>query len=203
MFFIPKMISSDAEPAFFIIPEKISMEELSDLEIPEWVDKKIIEVNPYSRPGTLLDELNGIVIHYVANPGTTAEQNNNFFAGLANQSGMKTTSVSSHFIIGLDGEIIQNVPISEVAYASNERNNDTISIECCHPDETGEFTKETYESLVKLTAWLVEELHLQEEDVIRHYDVSGKACPKYFVDHEDAWLDFRKKVMAASKIKLQ
>ena len=27
------------------------------------------------------------------------------------------------------------------------------------------------------------------EQVIRHYDVTGKICPKYYVEHEEAWLD--------------
>ena len=26
--------------------------------------------------------------------------------------------------------------------------------------------------------------------VIRHYDVTGKICPKYYVEHEDAWDTF-------------
>lgn len=32
--------------------------------------------------------------------------------------------------------------------------------------------------------------HLQSQDVIRHYDVTGKICPKYFVEHEDQWKEF-------------
>ena len=99
-------------------------------------------------------------------------------------------SVSSHFIIGLDGEIIQCIPLNEMAYASNNRNRDTISIECCHPDESGKFNKETYDSLVKLVRALMKTYHLQSQDVIRHYDVTGKICPKYFVEHEDQWKEF-------------
>ena len=71
---------------------------------------------------------------------------------------------------------------------------DTISIECCHPDESGQFTDDTYQSLVELTAWLCNRFQLSSEDVIRHYDVTGKECPKYFVDHEDAWEQFRNDV---------
>ena len=99
-----------------------------------------------------------------------------------------------HFIIGLGGEIIQCIPTAEVSYASNDRNFDTISIECCHPDESGQFTDDTYQSLVELTAWLCNRFQLSSEDVIRHYDVTGKECPKYFVDHEDAWEQFRNDV---------
>ena len=69
-----------------------------------------------------------------------------------------------------------------------------MSIECCHPDESGQFTDATYQSLVQLTGWLCHRFDLSAEDVIRHYDVTGKDCPKYFVEHEDAWVQFRQDV---------
>ena len=162
-------------------------------EIPHSVDisvqENLLTPNEYSRPRTTLSSVNGIVVHYVANPGSTGMQNRDYFESL--KSGEAGTYASSHFVIGLDGEIIQCVPLDEVAYASNERNPDTISIECCHPDETGEFTAETYQSLINLTTWLCEEYSLDADDVIRHYDVTGKECPKYFVENEDAWIEFR------------
>lgn len=66
-----------------------------------------------------------------------------------------------------------------------------MSIECCHPDETGKFTDATYDSLVQLTAFLCSKFNLTENDVIRHYDITGKDCPKYFVENEAAWETFR------------
>lgn len=154
---------------------------------PEWITQALLPVNDYSRPGTPLDAINGIVIHYVGNPGTTAEQNHSYFAGLA-RSG--ETYASSHFLVGLDGEILQNVPLDEVAYCSSQRNSDTLSIECCHPDEAGEFTQETYDALVRLTAWLMDYYGLDTSQVIRHYDVTGKECPRYYVQHPEAWEAF-------------
>lgn len=100
-------------------------------------------------------------------------------------------------MIGLKGEIIQCIPTWEMAYASNDRNADTISIECCHPDENGKFTDATYRSLVQLTAWLCAKYDLTVDQVIRHYDVTGKICPKYFVEDEDAWVEFRRNVQDA------
>lgn len=161
--------------------------DLSALKAPSWYTQDFLEKNPYSRPGTKRDEINDIVVHYVANPGTDAMQNRNYFNNLANQTGKNATSVSSHYVIGIDGEIIQCIPLDEIAYANYPRNDDTVSIECCHPDSTGEFTEATRESLVKLTSWLCRELELTEKHVIRHYDVIGKNCPKYYVEHEDAW----------------
>lgn len=164
-----------------------TVENIGDTKIQEM----LLTPNPYSRPQTPLWIVNGVVIHYTANPGTSAEANRNYFEGLKNS---KVTSSSSHFVIGLDGEIIQCIPLNEISFASNNRNGDTISIECCHPDETGEFTKETYDSLVKLTTWLCINYNLKEKDILRHYDVSEKLCPLYYVENEDKWNDFKKEI---------
>ena len=43
------------------------------------LDVELLTVNPYSRPGTALTQVNGIVIHYTANPGATAIANRNYF----------------------------------------------------------------------------------------------------------------------------
>lgn len=46
------------------------------------IDVQLLDVNPYSRPGTTIDEIHGIVIHYTANPGSTAQENRDYFNGL-------------------------------------------------------------------------------------------------------------------------
>ena len=51
--------------------------------------------------------------------------------------------------------------------------------------------------MVQLTAWLCKKYNLTEEAVIRHYDVTGKNCPKYFVEEEAAWTDFKADVKEA------
>lgn len=160
----------------------------ADVDLPDYVVEDFLTVNPYSRPGTPLKKIEGIVIHYVGNPDTTAEANRNYFESL--QDGREGVYASAHFIVGLSGEVVQCVPLTEISHASNDRNCDTIGIENCHPDETGEFSDVTYNRLVEFTAYLCNEFDLNEQDVIRHYDVSGKICPKYYVEHEDAWEKF-------------
>lgn len=145
---------------------------------------QLLPINEYSRPGKALEQVNGVVIHYTGNPGTTAQQNHDYFEGLAETG---ETSASSHFIVGMDGEIIQCVPCQEIAYASNERNADTISIEVCIADDTGIFSENAKKSLIHLTTWLMGRYDLEIDDIIRHYDVTGKQCPKYYVEHPLAW----------------
>lgn len=160
-------------------------------DVPDWIVQEFLPVNPYSRPGTPLENIKGIVVHYVANPGSTGWDNRHYFEGLAESHERKA---GAHFIIGLDGTVIQCVPLNELTYCSNSRNADTVSIECCHPKEDGKFTEETYQSLVKLCKWLMDRYDLEPDDVIRHYDVTGKLCPLYFVEHEDAWEAFKEKL---------
>ena len=169
---------------------------LSQIQAPDWYTQDFLTVNPYSRPGTKREHVRDIVIHYVANPGTSAIQNRNYFEGLKDQSGSKTVSASSHYIIGSDGTILQCIPLDEVAYGNYPRNDDTVSIECCHPDSDGRFTDATIKSLIRLTGWLCRELSLNEKHIIRHYDVSGKNCPKYYGEHQDAWRTLKKKLAA-------
>lgn len=152
------------------------------------IEEAFLTPNSYSRPQTRLKKVKGIVIHYVANPGSSAMANRNYFEGLAISG---ATYASSHFVVDLDGSIVQCIPLNEIAYASNGRNNDTISIEVCHPDSSGKFSKATYNTLLSLVSWLAGEYNLSSDDIIRHYDVTGKNCPKYYVENEDAWMEFK------------
>lgn len=164
----------------------------SNVSVPDFVTVDYIPTNEYSRPGTPLETISGVVVHYVGNPGSSAANNRSFFANLALTH---ETYASAHFLVGLEGEILQCVPLTEIAYCSNTANDYTVSIEVCHPDDTGKFDDATMESLEQLVAWLCETFSLDPaEDVIRHYDVTGKICPKYYVENEDAWLAFREDV---------
>lgn len=174
--------------------------DLKAVEVPDWVKQEFIRKNIFSRPDVSRRKINNIVLHYVANPGSSAEGNRNYFGSLADQDSQKGgTSTSSHFIVGLEGEVIQCIPINEIAYANAPRNEDTLSIEVCHPDDTGKYSDATYESVVRLTAWLCTQLKLKSSDVVRHYDINGKLCPKYYVEHEEEWKQLRKDIDAAMK----
>ena len=161
--------------------------DLEAIVCPEWIEQALLDIDGEARSGRALTEVRDIAIHYVGNPDTSAMANRNYF-------NKPETDVSSHFIVGLEGEIVQCIPLNERAVATNDRNGDTIAIEVCHPDETGKFSDTTYAALVKLTAWLCEELHLDGGHLIRHYDVTGKLCPLYYVEHEDAWQQFKQDV---------
>ena len=150
------------------------------------IREEIIAVSDYTYDGEKLGDVTNIVVHYVANPGSSAMANRNYFNSL---SETKATAASAHFIIGLDGEIIQCVPLDCVSWANGnlESNRHSITIECCHPDESGKFNDKTYNSLILLINELMREFDLEKDSVIRHYDVTGKMCPLYYVQNEGEW----------------
>lgn len=181
-----KEASTTEEVEELVIPELVGVAQAyPDLPITE----DFLTVNRYSRPGIPLSSTpQYIVIHYTANPGSTGWDNRNYFENLKDTG---ETFASAQFVIGLDGQIIQCVPCNEMAYCSNSYNEFCISIEMCHPDETGNFNDATYNSCVYLVAHLMNYYHLDMDRLIRHYDVTGKNCPKYFVEHDDRWEAFK------------
>ena len=172
--------ADEKDNALDVVSDDVSDEKM----IPPEIIEDYLEVNDYSRPGTKLEQVNSIFVHYTANPKTSAKNNRSYFANLAQTH---EREASAHLIIGYDGEIIQCIPFDEQAYGVISRNNDSLSIECCYLNEDGSFTPETYETLLHTLAWLLEKYNLTTDDILRHYDCGGKKCPLYYVEHEDAW----------------
>ena len=154
------------------------------LEAPDWVIENFVRKHKDSRPGTAIDQIDGIVIHYTGAPGKSAEAIRSEFDMLDKG---ENGSPAAHFVVGIDGTVIQCIPLSEVSPAAGTQGISYISIECCHIDNSGKFSKATYETLVRLTEWLLDSFDLEPASVKRHYDVTGQACPSYYVDNGAAW----------------
>ena len=159
------------------------------------IQKQYLTVSSYNRPGSTRPKTTAVACHYIGNPGTSAQANRNWFESL---SKTHDTKASCHYIIGLNGEILQLIPEEEISWCTNQANSYTISIEACHPDKTGKFTAATYESYTALCADICRRWGLDplKGGLIRHYDVTGKICPKWFTEHPDAWEQFKKDVAA-------
>jgi N-acetylmuramoyl-L-alanine amidase len=170
------------------------------------ITDQLLSKNKYSRPCTLLKDVKGIVIHWVGNPGSTARGNRDYFEGLKHQvPPTNSRFASAHYVIGLRGEIIRCAPDKEVCYhvgaerytnealrrLSSYPNNCTIGIELCHPGADGKFTDETLASCRGLVFSLLAAYCLTKDDIWRHYDITEKVCPKYFVEHTDKWDAFK------------
>ncbi len=157
------------------------------------IEEKLLTINPYSRSGEKQNKIEKIVIHWVGNANTSAIANRNYFENLRKTH---KTYASSHYIVGLNGEIIRCIPENEVAFHSGNYsiNRKSIGIENCHPNWEGKFNENTYNRLVELCADICKRYDLDTIALIRHYDVTGKNCPKYYVKNEAEWNKFKQDV---------
>lgn len=154
------------------------------------IEEQLLPISSYCRSGEKQGEIQYVVIHWVENPESSAMWNRNYFNSFAT-SHEKTAS--SHYIIGLKGEIIKCIPEDEVAFHSGSysMNRKSIGIENCHPDWEGKFNDKTYNSLLELCVDICKRYNLSVNNIIRHYDVTGKECPKYYVKNIEAWVNFK------------
>ena len=157
------------------------------------IKEMLLTPNKWSRPQTKIGTIKNIVVHWVGNAGSTTENNAKYFDSLKDGRG---TYASSHYIIGNDGEVIRCVPENEVAYHASSANSYSIGIEVCHPDNTGKYTDLAYKSLIELLVDLCTRYKLEPtQAIIRHYDVTGKDCPRYYVNNTEAWKKLKQDVV--------
>lgn len=159
-----------------------------------------LTVNEYSRPGRKLKEVLGIVIHWTAAPKQDEWQVREFFE--RRKIGADGYG-SAHYIIGQSGNVLQVLPLDEVAYhcgsetytdearqrygkycdSNSSPNNCTIGVELCPVDAAGNFTTATISAAVELCVNLCLRTGLSADDITTHHDVVGwKNCPKLWTE---------------------
>jgi N-acetylmuramoyl-L-alanine amidase CwlA len=153
--------------------------------------KKIIKYNTSTR----LDKIKYIVIHDTGNTskGANAEMHYRFFNGGDRKS-------SADFFVD-DKEIYQIVDynnrqswaVGDGKGKNGITNSNSISVEMCiNIDSNRTLVVERTVELVKL---LMEELNIPIENVVRHYDASGKICPgSMSKDDWKEWKEFKEKL---------
>lgn len=143
-----------------------------------------------------------IVIHFTANDGDTDESNAKYFK-------RKNIKASAHMFVDNDSVTI-SVPDTVVAwsvggsryknykstggakYYGKCTNNNSINIEMCDTIKDGKImaSEKTMQNTAELVKWLMVKYNVPIENVIRHFDVTGKSCPAYFVD-QNSWNNFK------------
>lgn len=191
------------------------------------ITERLLPINPFSRPGQWRLDTLAIVYHWTGAAGQENDVTARYFELLAFQDvhdGKPYRYASAHAIVGMDGEILQVLPWDEVAYHvgareytglaqhrfrgfTSNRHRSTpnwciIGIELCHPDESGIFTGRTIAAAEWLGWWLLRKYTLGKNDIFRHYDITGKICPKYFVDHPEEFRRLRERVDAINLIEV-
>ncbi|MBP0982739.1 MAG: N-acetylmuramoyl-L-alanine amidase [Oscillospiraceae bacterium] len=148
---------------------------------------KIISKNRYNRIG-LASTPKRICVHYTGQAGTGADRLALYYANVA--AGMfpdKPNSwTSTQYIVGLNGEVVRIVPDNEISYAASGHNDGTLHIEVCYKQNNGEFEQASKTALRELVQYLMKKYSIPANKVLRHYDLTGKRCPAYYVD-ETRW----------------
>lgn len=152
------------------------------------VEKRIISRN-FTRAGAGR-KIEYIVIHYFGSLGTAAAVAN-YFAGADRQA-------SAHYCLDEGDIVYQCVEDNNIAWHCGTsggyvhprcRNANSIGIEV-RPHKLDKttagsaaardwyFTEKTVDNLVEFTRALMEKYNIPAENVVRHYDVTGKWCPR-------------------------
>lgn len=139
--------------------------------------------------GGVRSKIEYIVIHYTANDGDSAKNNGNYFKN-------NVVKASAHYFVD-DNEIVRSVPDNHIAWSVGgtnyggrlygvATNKNTLNIELCDTLKNGTIapTKETIQSAIDLVRAKMREYRIPWENVIRHYDVTKKCCPAYWVNDE-------------------
>ena len=139
------------------------------------------------RPG-IKRPIKYIVIHNTANEESTARNERDYLTN------SKNTSSTSFNIVVDDKEIIEAIPVNEIAFhaGNHEGNQKGIGVELC---ESGDFEK-TKAHAAKLVAYLMKSYNISLSEVRTHYDFSGKECPRKMLG---SWENFLEAVKTAYK----
>lgn len=142
-----------------------------------------------SRPVT---SIKYIVVHYTANDGDTDEGNGNYFAN-------NVLQVSAHYFVD-DDSVTHSVPDSYIAWHCGAkqykhrycRNANSIGVEICDDVKNGIVypSQKTINNALELVRALMKKYNVPKENVLRHYDVTGKLCPMYWsgsAEKDAAW----------------
>ena len=161
---------------------------------PEMIEK-FMKINKYGRPGTKRRKTTKIAFHFTGQHDVSAKNTVSYFSNVV-ANGYRVNGryiyASSHLVIGLQGELYHIVPFNEIAYTTNSANAYSIGVECATTGADDHYTDEEYKTMVKTGAWLAQTYRLDtRNDFIRHYDVTGKICPRYFVNNVKAWKQFK------------
>lgn len=148
-----------------------------------------------------------LVYHYTANDGDTDEANAKYFHN-------NIVKASAHRFVD-DDSVTISVPDNYVAwhcggglqgskghtYYKKCTNTNSIGIEMCDTKRNGKYevTPKTRSNAIALGKEIVKKYGIKKENVIRHYDVTGKNCPAYFVKDEEAWIKFRNEIFETEK----
>jgi N-acetylmuramoyl-L-alanine amidase len=163
------------------------------------INRDFISINPFSRPGIKRSSTKKVVWHYTANPGATAQGHYLYFDSLKKQNARDDDEdryASANTFIDRY-QILEIIPLDEKAYHASVANGYSIGVELCI-EKDGTFHPNTIKQAIEYGEYLAKTYGLDPlNDFIRHFDVTGKLCPKRWVEKPAEWIQFKKDVKLA------
>ena len=148
-----------------------------------------------------------LVYHYTANDGDTDEANAKYFHN-------NVVKASAHRFVD-DDSVTISVPDNYTAYHCGGglqgknghkffkicTNTNSMGIEMCDTIRNGKYevSPKTRANAIEEGRKIVKKYNIPKSHVLRHYDVTGKNCPAYFVKDEEAWKKFRDEIFEIKK----
>ena len=155
--------------------------------------------------------IKNIVVHYTGNAyGDTAVSNANYFKNTA----LKSPASANDFVD--DSMVVHSVPHTVVAYhcggglqdqgstykskgakqQGKVTNTNSIGIELCDciKDKKNNLSKATRDNATTYIAKIIKIYNIDPDHIYRHFDITGKLCPLYFVTDADDWTAFKKEI---------
>jgi N-acetylmuramoyl-L-alanine amidase CwlA len=142
-----------------------------------------------NRPGRRLTPTH-ITIHNTDNagPGADARAHARYIKG----ADARQRQVSWHYTVD-DRVVIQHLPVNEVGWHAGPGNSKSIGIEICM--HRGMPEAAAYERAALLVAVLAHQNNITVPGkIVRHFDWTGKHCPRVLLDKQDGWPTFQTRV---------
>lgn len=157
------------------------------------------------------DKIKYIVIHYTGNDGDHDESNGNYFKN-------NVVKASAHYFVD-DDSITMSVPELFTAWSvggtkwkdcattgggtmyGKITNANSISVEMCDTQRNGALmaTEKTMANTAELVKSLMKKYNIDIDHVYRHFDVTGKHCPAYFMN-ASAWAEFKARLKESDTV---
>lgn len=168
---------------------------------------KFVQCNSKNYKPGRTEPIKYIVIHYTAGNGDTAKNNVDYYRN-------SVVKASAHYFVDEYDTVYQSVKDTDTAWAVGTtgaylhpycRNANSISIELCSRNKNGSgkpasdngwyFKDDTIDNAVVLVKELMKKYNIPAENVIRHFDVTGKICPAPFANDVELWYQFKERLI--------
>lgn len=149
------------------------------------IEKKLISLN-YSKGVTIIPKY--VVVHETDNESPTADAEGHYNYWNSDPN----AQTSAHFVVDENkaiqlGEFNWRMWHCGEKYNPNIGNFNTIAVEIC---VNGNYMKARQNAIELIKDYILPKTGIPVSNLIRHFDVTGKTCPRKMINNPSLWKDF-------------